>query len=110
MRLITKILLTALMLLLVAEYIPGIQVDGLYSAVVAAIILGILNVFVKPVLLVLTFPITIMTLGLFIFVINAVLFWFAATFIDGFGVSSFWYALLGSVIVSIASSFANKYL
>jgi putative membrane protein len=110
MKLLTKLLLTALVLLVVAEYVPGITVDGFYPALVAAIILGLLNLFVRPILLILTFPITIVTLGLFIVVINASLFWFAATFIDGFAVATFWHALLGSLIVSVVSTLANKYL
>jgi len=110
MKLITRLLLTALVLLIVAEYIPGITVDGFYPALIAAIVLGLLNLFVRPILVVLTFPITILTLGLFMFVINAALFWFAATFIDGFAVATFFHALLGSLIVSVASAIFNKYL
>jgi len=110
MKLITRLLLTALVLLIVAEYIPGITVDGFYPALVAAVVLGLLNLFVRPILVILTFPITIVTLGLFMFVINASLFWFAATFIDGFAVATFLHALLGSLIVSVASAAFNKYL
>jgi len=110
MKIITKILLVAFVLLLVAEYVPGIIVEGVYPAIIAAVVLGILNVFVKPILFVLTLPINILTLGLFTFIINATLFWFAATFVEGFAVSSFWYALFGSVLVTAASSFANRYL
>lgn len=110
MKLITRLLLTAFVLLLVAKYIPGITVEGFYPALIAAIVLGLLNGIVRPILLILTFPITIITLGLFVFVINAALFWFAATFIDGFAVASFWYALLGSLIVSAASTLVNKYI
>lgn len=110
MKIITKILATALVLLLVAEYIPGIMVDGLYPAIIAAIVLGVLNIFVKPILFILTLPINILTLGLFMFFINASLFWFAATFVQGFNVASFWYAFLGSLIVTAASSLLNRYL
>jgi len=110
MKLITRLLLTALVLLIVAEYVPGITVEGFYPALVAAIILGLLNLFIRPILLILTFPITIITLGLFTFVINAALFWFAATFVDGFAVETFLHALLGSLIVSVASAALNKYL
>ena len=110
MKLVTRLLLTALVLLIVAEYIPGIEVSGFYAAIIAAIILGLLNIIVRPILLILTFPITIITLGLFVFVINASLFWFAATFIDGFTVASFWHALLGSLIVTAASTLLNKYI
>lgn len=110
MKLITRLLLTSLVLLLVAYYIPGIHVDGFYAAFIAAVVLGLLNLFVKPVLFILTLPITILTLGLFMFIINAALFWFAATFIDGFTVDSFGYALLGSLIVTVASAVVNKYI
>lgn len=109
MKLLTKVLLTALTLLIVAEYVPGITVDGLYPAIIAAIILGLLNVFVRPILLILTFPITLITVGLFVFVINAVLFWYAASFIEGFAVASFWYALVGSLIVSVVSTISNRF-
>ena len=110
MKLITKLLLTALTLLLVAEYVPGIDVAGLYPAIVAAVILGLLNLFVKPILVILTLPITFITLGLFMFVINAGLFLFAASFIEGFSVTNFWSALVGSVIVSIVSTVSSRYL
>jgi putative membrane protein len=110
MKLLTRLLLTSLVLLIVAKYIPGINVDGFYPAFMAAVILGLLNLFVRPILVLLTLPITLITLGLFMFVINATLFWFAATFIDGFAVETFWHALLGSLIVSVASSIANKYI
>lgn len=110
MNMIYRILLSALALLIIAYYVPGIYVDGIYIAIVAAVILGILNGIVRPVLLLLTFPITFLTLGLFAFVVNAVLFWFAASFIDGFSVDGFWYALLGSLLMSLASAVSNKLL
>jgi putative membrane protein len=110
MKLITRLLLTALVLLLVANYIPGITVEGFYPAFIAAIVLGLLNLFVKPILFILTLPITILTLGLFMFVINATLFWFAATFIDGFAVDSFGHALLGSLLVTVASAVVNRFI
>lgn len=100
----------ALGLLLVAEFVPGITVDGFYTAVVAAVILGILNAVVKPVLVLLTLPITLLTLGLFTLVINAALFIFAASFIDGFAVAGFWYGLLGSVLMSIVSTVGSKFI
>jgi len=110
MNIIAKILITALALLLVAQVVPGVHVDGFYSAIIAALILGILNTFIKPILVVLTLPVTILTLGLFIFVINALLFMFAASFIDGFATDSFIAALFGSIIVSVASLIANRLL
>lgn len=110
MKLITRLLLTALVLLIVAEYVPGINVDGFYPAIIAAVVLGLLNLFVRPVLVILTLPINVLSLGLFTFIINAALFWFAATFIDGFSVDSFLSALVGSLIVSAVSTLAYKYL
>ncbi len=108
--LVARILLGALALLLVAEVVPGVSIDGLYPAIIAAVILGIMNAIVKPILVVLTLPITILTLGLFIFVINAALFMFAASFIDGFAVSGFVAALLGSLLVSIVTTIGNKFI
>ena len=110
MKIIAKLLLTTLTLLLVAEYVPGITVDGFYTALIAAVILGILNLIVKPILFILTFPITVLTVGLFVLVINASLFWFAASFIDGFSVAGFWPAFLGSLIVTVVSTIGNRFL
>lgn len=107
---ITRLLLITLTLLVIATYIPGITVTGFYPALIAAIVLGILNTLVKPVLIILTLPITVITLGVFIFIINGALFWFSASFIDGFVVTNFWYALLGSLIVSVVSALSNRYL
>ncbi|OIP77735.1 MAG: hypothetical protein AUK16_01250 [Parcubacteria group bacterium CG2_30_44_11] len=106
--LLTRILLGALALLIVAEFIPGVTITGLYPAIVAAVILGLLNTIVKPILVILTLPITILTLGLFIFIINATLFMFAASFIDGFAVDGFLAALLASFLVSIITTIGNK--
>lgn len=110
MKIVAKILITATALLLVAKLIPGVAVEGLYTALIAAILLGALNLVARPVLVVLTLPITIVTLGLFIFVINAALFWFVASFVEGFSVSSFWTALFGSLIVSVISAIGNKFI
>jgi putative membrane protein len=110
MTLILRLLFNALGLMLIAEYIPGIRVDGIYTAIIAAIILGILNIVIKPILLILTIPITILTLGLFTFVINAGLFWFAASFIEDFEVDGFWYAVLGSILMSVISTLGNRFI
>ncbi len=108
MKILARIIVTAFALLLVAHFLPGITVTGIFPALIAAVILGLMNALVRPILVILTLPITIITLGLFIFVINGFLFWFVASFIDGFAVSGFWIALLGSVLVSIVSSLVNK--
>lgn len=106
----SRILLSAFALLLIAELVTGITVDGLYPALVTAVVLGILHAVVRPVLFVLTLPITIITLGLFHFVINAALFMFAASFIEGFAVKSFWLALLGSLMLSVINTVGSRFL
>jgi len=110
MTMILRLLFNALGLILIAEFISGITVVGIYPAIIAAIVLGVLNIVIKPILLILTLPITIVTLGLFAFVINASLFLFAASFIEGFSVDNFWYALLGSVLMSIISTIGNRWI
>ena len=110
MKIITRIAITALALLIVAKLPTGVHIAGLTGALVAAVVLGILNTLARPLLVILTLPITILTLGLFILVINAALFYVTATFIDGFAVDSFWAALLGSILVSIISSIANRFV
>jgi putative membrane protein len=110
MQIVFKLVITALALLGVAYLIPGIMVDSFYTALVIALVLGLLNLIVRPILFVLTLPITILTLGLFIFILNALLLWFAASFIEGFVVSGFLAALIGSMLVSLASTVANKLL
>ena len=101
MKLIAKWLLAACALLLVAYIYPGVQLQGYGSALIAAAVIGLFNVLLRPVLVILTLPVTVITLGLFLFVINALLFWAASGLLDGFGVNGFWAAMLGSVIYSL---------
>lgn len=108
MHLLTKWLLNALALLLAAYLIPGIHVEGFYVALIASLLLGVLNIIVKPILIILTLPINILTLGLFTFVINGSLFWFLGTFLKGFSVDGFLPALLGALLVSVISSLGGK--
>jgi putative membrane protein len=110
MTIILRILWNALGLLLIAEFVPGITVDGFKTAVIAAVILGLFNAVLKPILVVLTLPITLLTLGLFALIINAALFFFAASFIEGFAVAGFWYALLGSLLMSIISTVGSSFI
>lgn len=109
-KLFTKLLITILALLFVAHYIPGIEVSGFYIALIVAVLLGFINLTLKPILFILTLPINLLTLGLFTFVINALLFWFIASFVDGFVVSGFIPALIGAFVVSIFSWIGNKFL
>jgi putative membrane protein len=109
-HLLTKWLLNALALLLAAYLVPGIHVNGLYVALIATLLLGVLNTIVKPILIILTLPINILTLGLFTFVINGLLFWFLGTFVAGFYVDNFLSAVMGAFIVSVISSLGGKFL
>lgn len=110
MTIILRLLFNALGLVLIANFVHGIHVEGFYPAVIAAVILGILNAIIRPILFVLTLPITVLTLGLFAFVLNAFIFAFAASFIEGFAVDGFWYALLGSFLMSIVSTVGSRWI
>lgn len=100
MRLLIRWLLLAMALLLIAAIYPGVAVAGLGSALIASLTLGLLNAVVRPILVVLTIPITLVTLGLFLFVINALLFWAASNILAGFHVTGFGAALIGSLMYS----------
>ena len=100
MKLLVRWLLLAAALLLVAYLYPGVSVASFGTAMVAALVLGLLNTVVRPLLVLLTLPVTLLTLGLFLFVINAVMFWVAASVLDGFNVNGFVAALIGSLIYS----------
>lgn len=104
MNLIVRVLLTAIAVVLLAKLLPGVAVEGFTSAIVVAIVIGLLNVFVKPILVILTLPITVVTLGLFLLVINAGIILLADNFIDGFAVTGFWVALLFSLLLSFLQS------
>lgn len=111
MKLILRILLTAIAVVILAEFLPGITLtDGYTSAIIVAVVLGILRVTVKPILVFFTLPATIVTLGLFLLVINAVIILIAGYFVSGFIVSGFWTALLFSVLLSIFQSVLYSFL
>jgi putative membrane protein len=100
-KLIVRWLLLAAALLLVAYLYPGVTVASFGAAMVAAFVLGLLNTIVRPLLVLLTLPVTLITLGLFLFVINALMFWAAAYLLNGFNVTGFAAALIGSLIYSL---------
>jgi len=108
MTLILVWLLNAVALLAVAYLLPGITVASFGSALVAALVLGLLNMLVKPVLVLLTLPITIVTLGLFLIVLNALLFWLAGSILRGFQVGGFWWAVAGAILYSIISGLLSR--
>ena len=101
MKLFAKWLLSAAALLFVAYVYSGVQVESFPSALVAALVIGLFNAVLRPILVVLTLPVTIVTIGLFLFVINALMFWSAAGVLGGFHVSGFGAALLGSLLYSL---------
>jgi len=101
MKLIVRWVLLAAALLLVAHLYQGVEVKSFTSAMIAALVLGLLNTLLRPLLVVLTLPVTLLTLGLFLFVINAAMFYAAARLLDGFSVSGFAAALIGSLIYSL---------
>ncbi|MEN9389909.1 MAG: hypothetical protein RLZZ283_9 [Candidatus Parcubacteria bacterium] len=100
-HLLIRILGGAAAVLVAAYVVPGIHVADFYVALIVAIMLGIIGITLKPILVILTLPITILTLGLFSFVINAGILWFVASFVEGFDIDSFLAALLGSFVISI---------
>lgn len=104
MNLIIRLLINALIILGLAWALPGIAVESYWTALIVALILGLLNIFVKPILIIFTIPITILTLGLFLFIINALIIMLAGYMIDGFSVNGFWWALLFSILMTVLNS------
>ena len=107
MNIIVKLLLQSLAVLVAANLVPGVAVDTFLTAVLVAIVLGILNTFVKPVLTILTLPITIFTLGLFALVLNVLMVFITASLVSGFSVSGFLSALLFSFVLALVNAFLN---
>ena len=95
--------LNAVALLLVPYVIPGVHIVSFFSALVAVLVLGLVNTVVRPIFVLLTLPVTLLTLGLFLFVINALMFWFVGDILSGFRVDGFFAALFGSIVYSVAS-------
>jgi len=108
MKLIIRLLLNAIAVLLLAEILKGVEIDNYLTAIIVAAVLSVLNVLVKPLLIILTLPITIITLGLFLLVINAMIILLADKLIDGFAVSSIWIAILFSILLSILQSLLHS--
>ena len=102
-KLLVKWGLSAVALMFLAYLLPGIVVKSFGSALLAAAVIALLNSIVRPILIVLTLPVTVVTLGLFLLVINALMFWLAGSMLSGFEVSSFWWALAGAIVYSLLS-------
>ena len=110
MGFLIRVIVNALAILLATAIVPGIEARGLLTIVGAGLVLGLINAVVRPVLLVLTFPLTLVTLGLFLFVLNAFCLGLTAALVKGFEVRGFWAALFGAIIVSVVSWTANAFL
>ncbi len=108
MQAIGKILISSLAVLVAAFLLPGVEVRQIWIVVVVAVVLGVVNFFVRPVLIILTLPVTIITLGLFLLVLNAALVLLVDWLVPGFEVAGFWWALAFSLIVSLVSGFLNR--
>ncbi len=103
MHLIIRLIINTIAFYLIATYVPGFHVDSFGAALIAALIFGIVNAIVRPIVLLLTLPLTFLTLGLFIIIVNALMFWLTAAIAPGFKVDGFTAALLGAVIMMIVS-------
>jgi putative membrane protein len=107
---VLRTLITVLGLFLASALVPGVVITGAWSFIFAAVLLGLVNAFVRPIAFVLTLPITIVTLGLLLLVLNAAMFGLVAALLDNFVVSGFWAALFGALIVSVTSTVASWYI
>ncbi len=110
MSFITRWLLNAVAIGITAYLIPGMDVNGFWALLWAGLILGLLNAIIKPILFVLTLPITVLTLGIFALVLNGIMLYITAWIVGGFSIASFWTAVLGSIVISIISSILSKIL
>lgn len=104
MKLLLKLLLSALAVVVLAKVLPGVGVDSYTTAIIVAVVLSLLNFLVKPLLIILTLPVTIITLGLFLLVINAIIIILAARLIDGFTIDNIWWAIIFSLLLSLLQS------
>jgi len=108
MNIVLRIIISAVVAFALSYILSGVHIQSFVTALILAIVLGLLNLFVKPILVILTLPITIFTFGLFLFVINALIILLAAKFVTGFRVDGFWWAFLFSLLLSVLTSFFYK--
>lgn len=104
MKLIIRLLVTAAVAFILARILPGVHVDDYGTAILFALVLALLNVFLKPLLILLTLPLTLITLGLFLFVINTITVLLASSWVNGFDIDSFWWGLLFSLLLTLVTS------
>lgn len=110
MNLIIRLLLSAVAVLILAYVLPGVEVAGFNSAIIVAIVVALLRLIVRPILVILTLPVTILTLGLFLLIINGIIILLADYFVDGFSVRNIWWALLFSLLLSFLQSVLHSFL
>lgn len=110
MGFLLKVLVNAFAIYFVAQIVPGIEVASLWTAVGAGLVLGLLNAIVRPILILLTLPVTLVSLGLFLFVLNAFCLWLTALLVKGFEVHGFWTAVFGALLVSLVSWILNAFV
>jgi putative membrane protein len=108
MNFIFQIIISSLAVYLTAYILPGISIKSFLASIGVAIVLALLNIFLKPLLIILSFPATILTLGLFLLVINAFIIFLASKIVDGFAVDGFWWALLFSIVLSFVTGILNR--
>ena len=104
MKLLIRIIITSVLVLLISHFMTGVHVANFVTALIVAVVLGLLNIFIKPIFVLLTLPFTIVTLGLFLLVINAIIILLCTNIVGGFSVDTFWTALLFSVVLSLSQS------
>jgi putative membrane protein len=104
MKILFKILITAILVMLISHFMKGVHVANFSTSIIVAIVLGLLNIFVKPILILFTLPVTIFTLGLFLLAINAIIILLCTKIVGGFSIDSFWTAFIFSVVLSILQS------
>lgn len=110
MGFLVRVLVNAMAIFLAAVVVPGIEISGALAALGAGLVLGLVNAVVRPILLVLTLPLTLLTLGLFLFVLNALCLWLTSALVKGFGVHGFWAAVFGALLVSVVSWLLTAFL
>lgn len=110
MKLILKLLINAALVVLLSKLLSGVYVDSYGTAVIVAIVIALLNLSVKPLLVILTLPVTLLTLGLFLLIINGIVIWMAHKLVDGFEISSFWMGILFSILLTVLQSIVYSIL
>jgi putative membrane protein len=108
MNFLTRLLISAVVAFGLSYLLPGIHIDQFTTALLVALVLALLDAIVKPILVILTFPITLLTFGLFLFVVNAIIIWMATKFVKGFQVDGFWWAILFSLLLSLITSLIHR--